>query len=196
MNSETTDDRRVKELWQSQATEGMRMSVEQIRSEAMRFERKIGQRNLREYVAALFVILFFAIEFVRMHDLMLRVGYGLIIAGTSYVIWHLLTKGAPGRMREDAGRSSWIEFRRAELVRQRELLGSIWRWYIGPLIPGVIVVFIAAIRAAHAARHSLIIWTADAVFVVAVFLGIAWLNKKAERKLERQIEELEVQSQG
>ncbi|HEV2135220.1 MAG TPA: hypothetical protein VGR47_13380 [Terracidiphilus sp.] len=139
------------------------------------------------------MILFFAVEFVRMHDLMLRVGCGLVIAGTSYVIWHLLTKGAPGRMREDAGRSSWIEFRRAELVRQRGLLRSIWRWYIGPLIPGVIVVFIAAARAA---RHSLIIWMADAVFVVAVFLGIAWLNKKAERKLQRQIEELDAQSQG
>jgi hypothetical protein len=196
MKSETTEDRRAKELWQSQGTEGVRMSVEQIRIEAMRFERKIGQRNLREYVAALFVILFFAFEFVRMHDLMLRVGYGLIIAGMSYVVWHMLTKGAPGRMREDAGRSSWIEFRRAELVRQRELLRSIWRWYIGPLIPGVIVVFIAAARVAHAARHSLIIWTADAVFVVAAFLGIAWLNKTAASKLQRQIEELDAQSQG
>ena len=196
MNSEMSDDRRVKELWQSQTTEGVRMSVEQIRSEATRFERKIGQRNMREYVGAILAILLFAFQFVRAHELLPRVGCGLVIAGTIYVVWHLLTRGSPGSMGADAGRSSWIDFRRAELVRQRDLLRGIWRWYIGPLVPGILLVFIAAARKSHAAPHSLLIWTADAVVVAAVLLGIAWLNKKAARKLQQQIEELDAQSRA
>ena len=195
MNHESPEDRNVIELWQNQETEGVRMSVEQVRSEVMRFERRIGRRNLREYLAALFVILSFGYLFTRMTDVLLRVGFGLEIVGASYIIWHLLTKGSPRAMAGDSGRASWIEFRRAELVRQRDLLRSVWRWYLGPLVPGLVVQMVAQGRINPSfVRHpgTLVVMC---VVLAAMFVGIGWLNARAARKLQQQIDELEEQSQ-
>jgi hypothetical protein len=196
VNNESPEDRIVMELWQNQKTEGVRMSVEQVRSEAGRFERRIRSRNLREYLAALFVILSFGYMFTRMTDVLLRVGFGLEIVGASYVIWHLLTKGSPGAMAGNAGRSSWIEFRRAELVRQRDLLGSIWRWYLGPLAPGLVVQMVAQgrINPSYAQHPGLLV--ATGVVMAAMFVGIGRLNARGAEKLQRQIDELDEQSRG
>lgn len=198
MNNEFPEDRQAMELWQNQKTEGVRMSVEQVRVEAGRFQRKIHWRNMREYVAALAEIALFGYWFLRAKDLLVRVGFALLLAGLAYLVWHLLSKGSPAEAEEEegAGLSGWIAFRRRELVRQRDLMRSVWLWYIGPLVPGIAVVFIAAARAAHAIRHSLIVWAADALVVVVVFLVVAELNKRGARKLQRQIDELDEQTRG
>lgn len=198
MNNESPEDRRVMEVWQNQETEGVRMSVEQVRLEAGRFQRKIKARNLREYVAALMVTVLFGYEFSRAkHLLLLRVGFGLLMAGTAYVMWHLLSKGSPGEADESAGLSGWIEFRRRELVRQRDLLRSVWRWYLGPFVPGLVVVVVALGRFIRGrAGHPGFLVAADALIFVAVFLAIGRLNAKGAQKLQRQIDELDEQGQG
>lgn len=197
MNNESPEDRQVMELWQNQETEGVRMSVEQVRLEAGRFQRKIQSRNLREYVAALMVVVFFGFEFSRAKHLLLRVGFGLLMAGTAYVMWHLLSKGSPGEADESAGLSGWIEFRRRELVRQRDLLRSIWRWYLGPLVPGMVVVIAGVLS--HAGRSHgghLGLVAADVLFIAAVFFAVGKLNARGAEKLQRQIEELDEQGRG
>jgi hypothetical protein len=174
------------------------MSIEQIRNEAGRFQRKVQRRNLREYIAALAVILFFGRIFLRANDLLVRVGCGLIIAGVAYVTWHLLSKGSPGSLDENAGLSNWIDFRRNELVRQRDLLKSIWRWYLGPLIPGIAAMFLAfaqAVLGGHLhVKHPGVSVGVDGLFFVTVFLVAARLNARAARKLQRQIDDLDRQS--
>jgi len=170
------------------------MSVEQVRLEAGRFQSRIKWRNVREYVAGLAVTAFLGYEFSRAKDLLLRVGFGLVMAGLAYVVWHLLSKGSPGEADESAGLSGWIEFRRRELVRQRDLLSSVWRWYIGPLVPGMVVVIVAFGRFALAHGRSIIPVVADALLIAAVFVAVGRLN--ATQKLQRQIDELDEQSRS
>ena len=195
MNNES-EDRQAMELWQNQKTEGVRMSVEQVRLEAGRFQRKISARNLREYAAALAVTVFFGWEFSRTTDLMVRIGFGLILAGTAYVVWHLLSLGSPGTLDEQAGLENWIQFRRRELVRQRDLLRSIWRWYLGPMVPGLVVVIAASLR--HGRSHLAFVFgvTVYALAVAAFFVWGGRLNARAAEKLQRQIDELDEQSRG
>jgi hypothetical protein len=183
------------ELWQNQKTEGVRMSVEQVRLEARRFQRKISARNLREYVAALAVFAFFGYEFLRVRGLpLLRVGFGLILAGTAYLVWHLLSKGSPAEADESAGLSGWIEFRRRELVRQRDLLQGIWRWYLGPVIPGILVVVIAFGRVVwRRVAHPAFLVGTDVLLMAAVFFVLDRVNAKGARKLQWQIDELDEQ---
>ncbi len=99
---------------------------------------------------------------------------------------------------ENAGLSNWIDFRRRELIRQRDLLRSIWRWYLGPLIPGLAVMFMAFAQAAVGShshvKHPGVLVAIDGLFFVTVFLVVAMLNKKAARKLQRQIDDLDRQS--
>ena len=192
MSDESSQDRRMKELWQSQPTEGVRMSIDQIRLSAGTFQRKIQWRNAREYVAAIAVVVFFSYQFWRTGDLLARIGYGLVIAGTFYLIWHLLSKGSWRPLPEDAGLSSCIEFQRRQLEQQRDLLSSVWRWYLGPLIPGMAVLLAAFFRAnpGHL-KHPAFIVVPEAIFFAAICFAVAKLNSNAARKLQRQIDELD-----
>lgn len=191
MGSESSPDR-VQELWQSQQTEGARMSVEQIRMSAGKFQRTVGWRNVREYVAALAVTIFFAYDFARTDDRLARIGFGLLIAGTAWVVWQLHIQGSARRLPEDAALSSFIDFQRRELMRQRDLLGGVWRWYLGPLIPGLVVLIASFGRTnAHQVRHPELIIVIYSILVAALFIGIAKLNERAARRLQQQIDRLD-----
>jgi hypothetical protein len=168
------------------------MSIEQIQASAGTFQRRIQGRNLREYIAAIAMAVFFSYEFWRAGDVLVRIGFALIIAGIFYLIWHLLSKGSWRPLPEDAGLSSCIEFQRRQLEQQRDLLRSVWRWYLGPLVPGLAVLLVAFWRAnpGHL-KHPAFIVVPEAIFFAAVTFAIAKLNHNAARKLQRQIEELD-----
>ena len=192
MSDESSQDDRMKELWQSQKTEGVRMSIEQVQASAGKMQRKIEFRNSREYVAAFLVVVFFGYEFSRAADLLVRAGFALLIAGVGYLVWHLISKGSWRPLPKDAGLSSCIEFKRRELERQRDLLSSVWRWYLGPLIPGMAVLLAAFFRAnpGHL-KHPAFIVVPEAIFFAAICFAVAKLNSNAARKLQRQIDELD-----
>lgn len=192
MSGQSPEDDNIQQVWQSQPTEGVRMSTEQLQAGATQFQRRIQRRNLREYLASAAVVLFFAYQFRHGGDPLACVGAALLIAGTLYVAWSLHAKGSSRSLPGDAGLMSLIEFQRRELVRQRDLLRSIWRWYLGPLVPGFALLIFAFGRAnpAHYPFMGLVIAVYVAV-VAAVFFGIAMLNKIAARRLQRQIDELD-----
>jgi len=167
------------------------MSVEQIRLSAGRFRRKVGWRNARESLAALAVVFFFAFEFMRTDELLARTGFGLIIAGMCYMVWQLYSRGSWRRLPEDAGLSSCVEFQRRELERQRDLVSNVWRWYLGPMIPGLVVTLAAVWRAnPHRLKYSEILIGLYVVLIAAAFWFVAWLNKRAARRLQCRIDQL------
>jgi Flp pilus assembly protein TadB len=168
------------------------MSADQIRQRAVKFEKKIYWRNAREYVAAFVVVAFFAFELWRGPDPLTAAGFALIIAGVLYLVWHLHRRGSVRTPPADLGLTSGVEFFRRELERQRDLVKSVWRWYLGPVAPGLIVVMVAAARAnpGHL-RHFGWFMVAYDLFATFVFVFIWRLNERAARKLQRQIDELD-----
>ncbi|MBV8550323.1 MAG: hypothetical protein JOY54_03405 [Acidobacteriaceae bacterium] len=178
----------MQQLWQDQEVEAMRIPIEEIRRRATAFQGKIQRRNLREYLACVVVIVGFTYLFTTIPEAGPRISFGLIIAGTIYVAWHLLTQGAASSVPADMGRVSCLEFHKRELERQRNLLGSVWRWYLGPLIPGIAAMIIGSIISSPPERR----WFqyAFAAFAAALFWGIGDINKRAARRLDRQIEEI------
>jgi hypothetical protein len=192
MSDESSQDRHMKELWQGQPTEGVRMSIEQVQASAGSFQRKIQWRNAREYVAAFVVVVFFGFQFVRTGDLGARMGFGLLIAGMCYMVWQLHSRGSWRAVPKDAALSSCIEFKRRELERQRDLLSHIWSWYLGPLIPGLAVLIVDfAFASQGRVRHNGLLVAAYSLFVAGIFIGIAKLNSRAASTLQKQIDELD-----
>lgn len=192
MNDESPQDRRMRELWQDQKTEGVRMSVAEVQASAGKFQRRIRSRNAREYVAAAVVVAFFGFEFWRAGDMFVRTGFALLIAGLVYVVGQLHARGSSKTIPRDAGLSSYVDFQRRELERQRDALRSVWSWYLAPLVPGM-AVLLAAFGLANPG-HSKQIWliiAIEALFFAATFFGIAKLNSAAARKLQKQIDDLE-----
>src|SRR5215469_3963966 len=114
-NNSMTDNLQPQEIWQSQPVEGMKMSAEAIRLRAGKFERKISRRNLREMIAAVFVIGMFSYFFATMPEISYRITWALFIAGTIWVMIVLHLKGRPKTLPAVMGSSSSLEFFRSEL---------------------------------------------------------------------------------
>jgi len=192
MTNESPPNNGPQSIWQSQKLEGIRMSADEIRLRARKFQRKILWRNAREYVAAFAVIVFFGFEFWRTTDTVTRAGFGLSSAGLLYVVWQLGRRGSSRNLPAEMGLVSGLEFHRRELERQRDLLQSVWRWYLGPLIPGWVVLMVGMARTnpGHL-RHFGLTFTIFNLFAAFVFVLVWKINQRAARKLQRQIDELD-----
>ena len=164
-------------IWQEQPVEGKVISMEEIRRRAGKFEKRIDRRNLREYAGAAIVTVVFSFAFFKFHDLLTRVGSVLCVAGTAYVVAQLYFRSSPRTLPADLALTCSVEFYRTELVRQRDLLRSVFSWYLAPLLPGLLVF----------TRGKIGMIVLD----VVVFGGVWWLNQWVAKGLTRQIEELD-----
>lgn len=184
----------TRNVWQNQKPEGIRMSVDEIRRRAGKLQKKIFWRNLVEYAAGLMVVVCFGFYFWRTSDALTRGALGLFIAGVLYVMWHLHRHGSSRSLPADLGLASGIEFYRRELERQRDLLASVWAWYLGPLIPGFVALRLALASPHH--RHTGLYMypklasTKEMLLLALVFVLVWLLNHRAARRLQRQIDEL------
>ncbi|MBV9625390.1 MAG: hypothetical protein JOZ14_15580 [Acidobacteria bacterium] len=180
---------RMQELWRCQPVEGIKMSVEEIRNRATKFENKIFWRNVREYIAGVITIVVLGISFAGANDLLSCAASGLLIAGMVYVMYQLHRRGAAKTTPTAVAAGPSLAFYRGELKRQRDLSASVWSWYLGPFVPGL--VFSAIASAAHDLHlHHIAVVTFWYVLIAAFFVFVWRLNARATRCLERTIADL------
>ena len=192
MTAEPSPGRGTQIVWQQQPSEALRPSIDDLRRQATKFERQIAWRNAREYAAATVAAACYAVIFWRASDTLVRIGATLIVAGLLYAVWQLNARGASRRQPAELGQATGVEFLKRDLARQRDLLRGVWRWYLGPLVPGLVVLFVAAARA-NPGGASQAMWPigAAAAIVALVFLLIWRLNVRAAKGLEARIDELD-----
>jgi hypothetical protein len=191
----------MKNLWQSQPTEPPKIRPEDFRRKMDKFERRIFWRNLREYAASVVAIAIFGYYEWRFRGLLVRVGSGLIIAGTIYVMLQLHRRGSVRPAPADLGLSTCIDFHRTSLQRQRDALRTIWSWYLLPFVPGLAVFEIGSAMNQWKAHpvglgHIIIGFFASPAIMAGLFFGIWRLNQWAAAKLQKQIDELTALGKG
>lgn len=176
-------------LWQGQPVEPTRLSPEEIRAKATRFQRTIRFRNLREYVAAGVVVVVFAGYASGAQTWLGKLGPALVALGTLFVTFQLYTRaGAKPLPGEEGTTESCVRFHRAELERQRDMLRTVSRWYLAPLVPGLVLMFVDRfVQAAAKGGVAVAVAAGAVVLTTLVFAGIAWLNAVAAKKLDREI---------
>ncbi len=190
VNESSPDD--PMEIWQSQHVEPLMMSMDEIRSKAVRFERQIRMRNRRETTVAVVMIVVFGLFLYVFPSPMERAGSLLTIAGMVFVIYRMNRQAAPENVPAGGGFESCVAFHRRELERQRDLLRSIGLWYLGPLMPGVVVFSLAVIAPKIRPEHPADWWRAlpGLAIMVAWFWFTIRLNRRAAAGLQRTIDEL------
>lgn len=179
----------MRKVWQNQKVEYAPMSLDEIHKKAQRFQRTILWRNLREYLAAAFVVACFSSFLWRFDGILIRTGSALVIAGALYIVYQLHKRGSAKTVPADLASMTCLNFHRDELERQRDLLRSVWRWYLLPIVPGLVLFLIG-----HAVKVPPEHWGAfgvTAAVCAAVFASVGALNQWAARRLQRQIDELD-----
>jgi hypothetical protein len=184
------DDRDFQALWQSQPPGkdvGSAIALGEIRQMAQRLEHKVARRNRREYIAAAIVVAVFGWSMFTAPSVTLRIGAGLSIAAAIAVVYMLHLWGTARTLPSDLALTSALEFHRVQLERQRDLLRSVWWWYLLPFAPGLIVLEIGQ-ALAHPERMPRII--AVSVLVMVSGVGIYALNRRAAARIQRRIDRL------
>ncbi len=184
------DNNSVLELWQSQPVEGVKMSVEEIRNRANKFENKIVRRNRREIVGCFVVSVLFLYFLVDTPYVVFRISYGMFILAMIWIAIQIRRKGAVNRLPAELGASSSLQFFRAELERHRDVLKNVWPWYLAPMLPGYIMMSIGyAITFPQRVRWFGVL--AFDLFTVLLFIGVWKMNARAAQCVQRSIDELD-----
>lgn len=174
------------------------MSLADIHARADAFQARVRTRNWIEYIAAAFVIGGFLWMAITMPSPIIKAGALLIALGAAYVCWKLYQLGRAASKAEMDAAQSLADFHRAELVRQGDALRTVWRWYLAPFVPGMLV-FLAGVSFTEANPAPfparLAVFLAGAGMMAAVFAVIWWINALAVKKLDAEIAALDQASE-
>lgn len=163
-------------------------TLAEIPDRARQFERRVRQRNRREYAGVLMMVTTVILVALRRPELMTGWWAALTVPGTIYVAYHLYTWGTPNRGPEQADPLVWLLHYRNELERQRKLLASVWLWYVAPLMPGMVA---AIILAPAVSARSMLFRIITVGLIGGVSFLISFLNRRKARELQREIESLD-----
>src|SRR5579864_2195392 len=119
-------------------------------------KRRFG-RNFREYAAGAIAIVLLGFSFASSHDVLSRIAFALLIAGMGYVFYQLHRHGRAKNVPGEMGLGPSLQFYRNELERQRDLAGSVWTWYLGPFVPGLLISMIASMLHDTHLRHVAVV---------------------------------------
>lgn len=186
----------LQSLWQSMPTAPVTITVEQMRTRSQTFEKKVGRRNLIEYIASGFVIVIFGwyATWPIPATPLWPIANIAIIIGTLVVVWNLHRLARARATPASAPAETLLDFHRAGLVRQRNALRTVWLWYLAPFAPGFTLWLAALWIGAPAAQHTPA-WGmrlgGAAVLAGVMFAGIIALNLLGAARLQRQIDELD-----
>lgn len=182
------NDSELKNAWKAQPTTPLVLDNAQLEKRARRFRRSVGVRNALEYTVGFFVIAVFLWYAWQFTGVLMRTGSLLCAAGVAVVLWQLHCRASARVLPDDTGRAC-LEFHRAELERQRDALRSVWRWYIGPMVPGV-VVFRWGVETELADSTLFARGPGANLFIAGVFLAVILLNLWAAHRLQKRIDAL------
>ncbi len=185
-------------LWQDQESASIPISADELRQAADTLTKRVSWRNLREYAAVAFVVAAFGFYFYEFHTVLLRLGCCLTIAGTLLLAFHLHRKGSATVMAPEMDSKSCVDFHRSELMRQRDLLLAVWKWYLLPLVPGMTLFLLGLLQsvlrqpASRAHLGLIFLWFAViTAFCAGVFILVGWLNQLAAKNIQRKIDALD-----
>ena len=183
----------IRQAWQASASDAPLPAIDDLRAGVDRFYRIVRNRNRVEYGASLFVVIAFAAIAFNAPLPATKIGAVLVVLGTFIVAWQLHRRASIAAPPADVGIEPLLAHQRAQLARQHDALAKVGRWYLLPLLPGMLTMMFArlfdrGLAGVHDFRWNHIVSIA---VVFAVFGGIWWLNQRAARKLKKTIDEID-----
>lgn len=171
----------IKNIWIESGEDQDVMNIEKIRAKADSFANTVKWRNIREYGAAIFVIVMFAYYAAASNIMLVKIGSVCNIAAALFVMAQLNKRSAS--IRVNPGTEPVLSFHRKQLERERNSLRTVWAWYVLPTVPGSILLAVGVVQArpeADVTRHFGIILL---VYVI-VLLYNAWGARQLQKEID------------
>lgn len=167
---------------------------EHLANRAAGLERHIRRRNGFEYIAGgIVAVISFGAALLALLGGVDDLAHAVLIAGlfvlgigTLIVLWQIHAR--TGSPQATSGREPSLRAYRAELVRQRDALRSVWLWYLAPFTPGLFVIYGAEFFKPEP-EVALNLALLGGTLALVVFLG--WLNLVAARQIDTEIKALD-----
>lgn len=180
--------------WQTASTNAAFSEPFECSVRASKFERTIWRRNVIEYAAAVFISIVMGASAVGAFvkgETAVGAALALTVVGVGVAMWGLHKRGSNlARLPEDP---CLVHLRR-QYERQYEALRAVPLWYIGPLIPGVALLYIAVTaRVAEKTgwMQALEGIAGSAAITFGIFALVAVANWFGARSLKRKIAEID-----
>jgi hypothetical protein len=176
----------VGQMWRQQPHAGHTMSLDEIRTKARNFDRKVKQwRDVTTLMFALLIVKTAWEVWVDV-DVAERAGDALILAALLYVVYRYAGFARAKTIAATLGQTNCLEHYRAQLLRQRELSSHGWTFVL-PFVPAVgVMVFARALQGRPTWQLTVMI-----VLMVVLFVGVIWAVARNRGKLEREIAALD-----
>lgn len=188
-----------KTLWKGQDMAPQTLTPDTLESRSRRLDNRIRNRNRFEYLAGGIVIIASLLLGgwlllggpVGQPDLMEGGGFVALALGALVSMIQLRRKTG-GTTLPDGAQSS-VNSYRAELVRQRDALRSVFGWYIAPFLPGFLLIYGASLL-----DPSAILWAVllPAAITVAFLVWVVWANRRAAACIDQEIVALDRETTG
>lgn len=180
-----------KKIWQDQPTEPIKMSLEEIRRKARKFQAKGRLKVLAAMVIGPFVCVASAHMAAGVQDVVPRIGWGVLSLWGLYGAYATYKWIWPRRLAEDATLSTSLDFYRSELERRRDYERHIWRRSgLTFCFAGVALALIPELIPALETPRLLLNAAPFFVLLVIWFVLFFFIRKRNRLKLQREIDEL------
>ncbi|MGV7208663.1 hypothetical protein ACLB1G_12495 [Oxalobacteraceae bacterium A2-2] len=189
------NDEDLKQLWQSQPAAAPHFDTAALRRRAAAMQRRVGLRNLAEYLAGVAVLACFGFYIWAFPAPLVRIGSALVMAATLLVLFQLRRRASRRALPADSGAVASREFHRAQLRRQRDALRSAWRWYVAPYVPGLIL-FRWGVESQLAPGAPFARGLAANLLIAVVLLAVILVNRRAANQLQRELDRMEREDGG
>jgi hypothetical protein len=176
----------LKTAWRAQAAALPARSPQALQAQALATQAVVRRRNRQEVLGAALAIPVFCFYGWLFPSWPSKLGSALVVLASLWVAWQIHRRGANLPLPAELGEQA-LAFQRSQLLRQRDALHSVWRWYLAPLLPGLLL-FGAGMR------NEFTGWTLALLLdagVLAVFAWIHWRNRRAAARLQAEIDALD-----
>jgi hypothetical protein len=181
----------AQQVWQTQAIEAPRISLEYVRHRTSNLEQRTRWRNALEYVVgvcALIMFVSFGLRNLPEKPIMF-VAHGWFALWSLFYMywWHRLaaTQATPA----DAGVLDNLRYQRRQLERQRDARLDSWRWWGLPSLPGFLLFLVSTVVEDQPVRWGMILFL---VSWAAAGIGTGvWLMNREARRFQREIDALD-----
>jgi hypothetical protein len=160
----------LKSLWQGLDTRPVRISLDELQSEAEKLKQGLRRRSFIGLGAASILAAAFSAFFFVFANMLQRTGSLLTVVGAAYMIVQLRIRRP--KVEPHVGETECVRFYRSELERQRDFHQGRWFWsrlvifFPGPLI------FLIGLAQAHP-ELAAFIWLELAVFLILAIIACA-----------------------